>query len=145
MDLTAVVSSASGSEDLWSSGPDGTRAWGANRLARLRKPPELSAFPHAGQSRHAIIPLSRCSRGLDHISISDLHDRFEGTVLFPYGPYDPSKLIGEGDGSLIVSSRSLTFECPDSETIRMLFVLGGPEDGPGAVNEQHTKVGIASF
>ena len=34
MDLTAVVSSASDSGELWSPGYDGTRARGANRLAR---------------------------------------------------------------------------------------------------------------
>ena len=34
MNLTAVVSSASDSGDLWSPGYDGTRARGTNRLTR---------------------------------------------------------------------------------------------------------------
>ena len=145
MDLTTVVSSASDSGDLWSPGHDGTRAWGANRIARPQGPRQLSACPHAGQSRFAIISLSQCSRWLVNQSISDLPYGFEGAVSFPNGPGDSSEFVGESDGGLVVSSYALTFECPRSESIRVIDVFGSPEDGSGAVNEEHTEIGIASL
>ena len=145
MDLTAVVSSASNGGDLWSPGHDGTRAWGANRLARLHEPPQLSACPHAGQSRFAILPFSLCSRRLVHRSISDLQYRFEDTVSFPDGPGDSSELVGERDGGLVMSSRALTLKCPRSEPIRMIDILCSPEDGPGAVDEEHPEIGVTTL
>jgi len=143
MDLTAVVSSASNCGDLWSPGHDGTRAWGANRLARPQGPPELSAYPHAGQSRFAIFSLSQCSRRLVYRSISDLPHGFEEAVTFPNGPGDPCELVGESEGGFVVSSRALTLKCPRSEPIRVIDVLCGPQNGPGAVKEEHTEIGIA--
>jgi len=134
MDLTAVVSSASDGGDLWSPGHDGTRARGANRIARPQKPAELSACPRAGQSRCAILPLSRCSRWLVHRSISDLLDGYEGAVSFPDGPGDSSELVCECDGRLVVPTRTLTFKSPGSQSIRVIDVLCSPEDGPGAMH-----------
>ena len=144
-DLTAVVSSASDGGDLWSPGHDGTRARGANRLARLQEPAELSACPRAGQSRCAILPLSRCSRGLVHRSISDLLYGLEYAVSFPNGPRDSSELVCESDGRLVVPTCALTFESPGSKSIRMIDVLCSPEDGSGAMNEEHSEIGIAPF
>ena len=145
MDLTAVVSSASGGGDLWSPGHDGTRARGANRLARPREPLQLSACPRAGQSRCAILPLSRCSLWLVHRSISDLLDGYESAVSFPDGPGDSSELVCESDGCFVVPTRTLTFESPGSQSIGMIDVLCRPEDGACAMNEEHSEIGVAAF
>ena len=60
VDLTAVVTSASGDGEVFSAGHDGkTRAGSLSHCTASRGPSVISALPRAGQSRCAIRSMSR--------------------------------------------------------------------------------------
>ncbi len=77
--------------------------------------------------------------------IVDLLGDFEVAVFAPDGPGDACEFVGEGDSGLVVAARALDVERPDFEAIGMLAFLCGPEDGAGAVDEEHADIGIASL
>src|SRR6266704_2174991 len=125
------------------------RAWGANRLQR-----PLKARVVIGLSSRRSEPMCHhCVklRAVAGENSSVFPPRSGGShlpevdVVLPDGPDDAGELVGEGDGGLVVTAEFLEMQGPDAQTVGGSTLLGSPEDGACAVDEEHAKVDVAAL
>ena len=122
-----------------------SRAGEANRLTAPGARVVIGTLPRRSEPvRHqslalgavlveSLTPSGRVRFGLEH------------AILLPYGPDDAGEFVGEADGGFVVTAPVLELECPDTERVWLLGAVAAPEDGAGAVGEEHTQIGIATF
>jgi hypothetical protein len=78
------------------------------------------------------------------VLLDSVRGGMERPIVFPDGPGDPSELVGECGGGLVVAACSLACESPGAQPIRRL-ALGGVQDGAGAVDEQRSQVDVSAL
>ena len=69
----------------------------------------------------------------------------EVDVVLPDSPDNAGQLVGEGDGGFVVTAEFLEMQGPDAQTVWGGALLGGPEDGACAVDEEHAQVDVAAL
>ena len=120
-------------------------------LLGLIGPRKLSAFPRVGPNRCAInLVYSVQSAVGDLLSVKSDPGLGCGVLavgdgVAPHGPGDPSEFVGDGNRGLVVTPRAFPFEAPSSQPIVRRGVLGVPEDGSRAVDEEHSQVRVAAL
>jgi hypothetical protein len=67
------------------------------------------------------------------------------THVRPYGPHNPCEFVPHGDGRHIVPAPLLDVYRPVLQCRRLFRILGVPENGASAVNQEHSDVHIALF
>src|SRR5881628_3813959 len=119
------------------------RARGANRRKRPYRATVVIGFPsrRSEPMRHHRVRLTAvsgessfppCVSGGGHLPEID--------IVLPDGPDDAGQLVGEGDGSLVVTAEFLEVQSPGAQTVGGGALLGGPENGTCAVDEEHAEV-----
>src|SRR5436190_6243230 len=66
-------------------------------------------------------------------------------VVLPDGPDDAGQFVGEGHGRFVVAAERLELQSPGAQTVGGATLLGSPEDGACAVDEQHAEVDVAAL
>src|SRR5258705_215295 len=130
-------------------GHDGMRARGANRFERPPKATVVVGFPsrRSEPMRHHRVRLTAVSGERSSIPpcVSGGGHLPEIDIVLPDGPDDAGQLVGEGDGGLVVAAELLEMQSPGAQTVGGATLLGGPEDGPRAVDEKHAEVDVAAL
>src|SRR5207245_11020170 len=69
----------------------------------------------------------------------------EVDVVLPDSPDDAGQLVGEGDGGLVVTAQALDLKGPGTQAIRVGPRRGPPENGAGAVSEEHAEIDVTAL
>ena len=68
-------------------------------------------------------------------------------AVLPHGPGDARQLVGQRDGSLVVTPQAFELQRPCAQPIERPRgrALGVPQHRPRPVNEEHAQIGVAAL